>query len=517
MLRDLVRALSLANLCFIIAWNDLLNAPIRRFNLALAIVVNILLFGALFWGIAILLRRRNNRLAIRSARFVFPLIVLLPLNGILDIVFPTFILLNALLILVIALVVIGLYEIMPWHRYIIRAADTILIILFPFFVIAIGQALWVLIHPPSVHTLQAATRENHSKKRVLLLLFDEMDEYISFVNRPATLNMPHLDQLRSESFFATNVYAPADSTPVSIPSILTGKLLSNSRLVNQSKMVITIADTGSSLNLANQPNLFTKARADGFRTNLVGWYIPYCSLIGGSLDECTWIDTDAVTLDEAFSKQIWDLACTIPIVSKIIVARGLEIKKHADRRRVMESYLRTLDATTRAIADPNFGLVFVHWPVPHPPGIYNRQNQEFELDAPSSYLDNLKLVDQALGKVRDKMETDGTWDHTIVLLTSDHWWRTQIWKNGEFWSAEDKSTQKDESDHRVPFLLKLPNQKVSLRYDSEFNNILIHDLILALLRGELSSATDVGHWLDQNRSIGESPYRFEVTQASQEH
>jgi hypothetical protein len=146
--------------------------------------------------------------------------------------------------------------------------------------------------------------------------------------------------------------------------------------------------------------------------------------------------------------------------------------------------------------------------VPHPPGIYDRQKEAFELDGESSYLDNLQLADRALGDLRLVMEKAGIWDDTIVLVTSDHWWRCDIWGPGYMWTHKDGVVIADAKDHRVPFVLKLTGQRVGVTYNGEFNNVLTHDLLLALLKNEVSTPDSVISWLDRNRSIGESPYRF---------
>jgi hypothetical protein len=85
------------------------------------------------------------------------------------------------------------------------------------------------------------------------------------------------------------------------------------------------------------------------------------------------------------------------------------------------------------------------------------------------------------------MESAGNWDSTTVLLSSDHPYR------------EAKSLD-GKSDLRVPFLLKLAGQSEGLSYSAEFNTILTHDLLLAILKGELSTA-EVVPWLDQHRSM----------------
>ena len=61
-------------------------------------------------------------------------------------------------------------------------------------------------------------------------------------------------------------------------------------------------------------------------------------------------------------------------------------------------------------------------------------------------------------------------------------------------------------DHRIPFLLKLPRQHEQLTYKAGFNTVLTHDLVLALMRGEVSDPRGVAAWLDRNRSLTDSPY-----------
>jgi hypothetical protein len=43
-------------------------------------------------------------------------------------------------------------------------------------------------------------------------------------------------------------------------------------------------------------------------------------------------------------------------------------------------------------------------------------------------------------------------------------------------------------------------------FDPQFNTVLTHDLLLAILRGEVSDTRGAAAWLDQHRSIGRSPY-----------
>jgi len=52
----------------------------------------------------------------------------------------------------------------------------------------------------------------------------------------------------------------------------------------------------------------------------------------------------------------------------------------------------------------------------------------------------------------------------------------------------------------VPFLLKIPGHYQPLDYTASFNTVLTHDLILELIRDELSTPQRVVSWLDYNRA-----------------
>jgi sulfatase-like protein len=314
-----------------------------------------------------------------------------------------------------------------------------------------------------------------------------------------------LDRLRNEAIYADNAYPPSDTTLVSMPAFITGNLISNAELISQSKLMITFADSKTPVPWPNQPNLFSKARESEHNTALVGWYIPYCSLIGASLTRCSCFDYEATTFSESMSKQLQSLVVAIPLASGFVLQHQVEAKEQYARRKQFQDYSSVFEVAKKVVTDPGLGLVMLHWPVPHLPGIYNRRENRFELSVESSYLDNLQLVDRTLGELRRDMEQAGIWDSTIVLVTSDHWLRS-VWKTIGPESDPANQIIPSDADQRVPFLLKLPGQKHSVTYESVFNTVSAHDLVLALLRSEISDTDGVVHWLDQHRSIGKSPY-----------
>jgi arylsulfatase A-like enzyme len=93
------------------------------------------------------------------------------------------------------------------------------------------------------------------------------------------------------------------------------------------------------------------------------------------------------------------------------------------------------------------------------------------------------LADKELGQMRRAMETSGQWDKTWLIVSADH---------------SLGSALIDRLDTRVPFIVKPPGANEPLTYSPKFNTIVTHDLILAILRGEIASQRELAPWLDKH-------------------
>jgi hypothetical protein len=49
-------------------------------------------------------------------------------------------------------------------------------------------------------------------------------------------------------------------------------------------------------------------------------------------------------------------------------------------------------------------------------------------------------------------------------------------------------------------MLKMPSQREGVEYAQPFNTVLTHDLVIAILEGQVATPADVWRWLDRNRS-----------------
>jgi hypothetical protein len=279
--------------------------------------------------------------------------------------------------------------------------------------------------------------------------------------------------------------------------------------------MVNFAGEPQALPWSTQPGIFSEARQAGFNTGLVGWCHPYCDVIGSGLSTCDVVkegNADDISLKGSMFSQAQSLISTVPLVQQVslpLIQRVGFINRivtQGERQKYLVRYQYVLKGAVKAATNPDLNLIMVHCPAPHPPGIYDRSTGDFSMEGDRGYLDNLELVDRTLGQLRREMESAGIWDDTTVLISADHWWRTEMWSRGPFWIREDAASSGDKMDHRIPFLLKLAGQRDGVTYTHAFNTVLTHDLLLAVLRGQVSDRQNLVEWLDTHRSIGDSPY-----------
>lgn len=522
MLRDLLIALSLSNFCFLRIWNELFNgklvyyAPLPPTHQLLGVVLNVLLLALVFWTGAQLARRSQRPALLRVARWAFLVVVLANLRVFYLILltwgrwgwvagFPGLLLLAA-----------ALYLIARWEARVAHGLAVLLLIASPFIAVTFYQDVALALRvgrmsfadPPPPSLLPAKP----GAPRIVWLIFDELDQRLVFDERPASVHLPEFDRLRAQSLSAAHAFTPARATEMAMPALLSGRLVSKAEPRGTSELMITYGDSPPPLPWSRQPSVFSAARELGFNTALVGWYHPYCRVIGASLNSCAWFDGPLLRgalqrqapVAELMKQQAADVLLTMLGINKLGV--DPRMVNRAEREEEVRDYLAMLTQGQRLAADPAMGLVLVHLPVPHPVGIYDRTRHDFKVSGDSSYLDNLELSDRALGELRQAMESAGLWDSSTLVVSGDHWWRAEIWSRLDSLTEEEAAVAPPAPDHRVPFVVKLPDQKEPLAYQPEMNTVLTHDLVLAVLRGEVRTPQQAAAWLDQHRSIGDSPY-----------
>lgn len=348
------------------------------------------------------------------------------------------------------------------------------------------------------------------------IIFDEMDERIGFQARPSDLPLPEFDRLSEQSCAALNAYPPAGMTRISVPALTIGRLVAKAEPVGAYDLRLTFEGKGESGLWSEQPSIFSKANEAGFGTAIVGWYHPYCRVIGKSLDFCSWgplyIDQSKHENATVFGTMMVQARLSFVALPFIVRTRKLKQSRGRPLESERESNLRVyggiLDQAKKNIVDKSLNLIFLHFPVPHLPAIYDRQKGDFSTTGKGDYLDNLALADRTLGELRRELERAGMWDETNLLITSDHSLRHRLWRGlGEaYLSKEDLGKVGNQGDSRVPFLLKLRDQQRAIVYETAFNTVITSDLLLAIMKGEIGEPGSVTKWLEEHHTIAASPY-----------
>jgi hypothetical protein len=494
-IKDGIVAFSLANLCFISAWfSQLYDADFGYYNnlpitppTLLALLANVTWLALVFWLVMCARRRYQSRIFHFMVHLGFFLLWLIPFEFIYNAWFSPTLRLTQLLrqpmwlpatVTVCALVI--------WqHRWIARVAAVGLAILSPLAFLTAARI--VLLCLGIMHLRQAnfepmlppPTPVREGQPRVIWMIFDEMDYRLAFEQRPASVALPAFDRLRNESLFATNAYPPADGTKISMPSLISGQRISQVGLTNASDLAVVLEETGKYTYWSKLPSVFFSARQLGFNTALVGWALPYDRELGQGLNYCAWHPfpgfqpARAATFGAALLRQI---ACMVP-----------PLHIHHD---YVQLYLNSMAESLSVVTNASYGLTLLHLFPPHEPGLYLADNDQFPyrpMSKVEAYFNNLVLADRSLGKLRRAMETSGEWDKTWVIISADHSWRTARAYDGR-------------RDYRVPFLVKSAGTNGVMTFSPQFNTVVTHDFILAILRGEITREPEAAAWLEAHQS-----------------
>lgn len=507
MLRSLLIALSFVNICYLRIWSELLTfGPNDTYLMVtppkpaeyLALMANVVLTAAVLWGLAVLSQRVLTERYRRFAEMAFVLALCIPLNAIRSVLSQQFPYLKSpmiellgmrgVAILGICIVLIGLIAIVFFHRAVSLAAAAVFAVLSPFCAVTFGHAVWkVAKYDESAYGNKPSLPVRAAEKsgpRVIWFIADEWDYGLTFVRRDPALRLAEIDKLRATALSASNAFPPGPETPVAIPGYYTGRLVDRVRYDGPSELQVVYRGETAEVPWSMQPNVFDHARELGFNTALLEWFHPSCRVLTG-LNRCEWwpLAMQHNSMGEGFWRILANQPRSLFETNLFSVfGRSLATENHA------LIYHAILDQAERLSSDPAVGFSLVHLPVPHAPHSYNRKTGEFTLgNAPiRGYIDSLALLDRTIGEIRSTMEKAGTWDSTTVLFTSDHPYR-------------EAEALAGESDPRIPYLLKFASQKEGAVYDGRFNTVLTGQLLLAVLRGEVSDAAAAEAWLTRNR------------------
>jgi hypothetical protein len=512
MLRLFVVCLSIANLCYARVWEELLGIqpdqlfweshPPYRFQY-IAAIADVLILATVFFLVTLALRRAPAWL--RSIWLM--VLILLSANAMRMIISSSFKALRdpsptPLRLVAFFLTAAGLlatcWLVFYSNATAGRLGAFVATLFLPFVLYTFGKSILKTARYNDQGMANKPTLARIAKvpdRRVVWIIFDEMDYRLSFDSQPAQNQLPNFDRLRSQSLTAANALPPGILTAAAMPALIYGSDIRTTDPLSPDRMRLNLAD-GGKLFFGDRPNVFSNARAAGFNTAIVGWYLPYCKSLSSSLTDCWWNPRQSQenSVGNTFAQVLMlQSRSLLETHSFSVFGQSLTTRGHA------AMYTALLAHAKQAAVESGLGLVLLHFNIPHLPTFYDRRTGGFDRTNPTGgYSDGLVLADHTMGELRAEMERKGVWDHTIVVVSADHFYRNSPLVNGR-------------RDPRVPFIVHYPGDDHRVDYDSEFRTVLTSDLILASLRGEVRSNAEAASFMSQDLARNSWARAFDVS------
>lgn len=473
-----VIAVSLANLCFISAWQRCIYgqpfySPLWSQSFLFALVLNITALAAVFYLLLTLSARINVR-----GYYFDGLVYAIPLFSVSNEIRRAGVLSGHGHLAAISLIAVpSIFGItLFWYqRKLLAVAEFVtigLVVLFPFNLIRS-----VLIANRAGTAPSLAVRisvPDRSRPRVIWLIFDEMDFTLSFNRRPANVRIPAFDRLRSEAFFATAAEQPGVATLISMPTLISGRpVFGKPEAQGTRTLLVRFSAQASPADWGAVPSVFSDARAANLNVGIVGWYFPYCRIFSTVASECYSEPMYSGLSDRASFRTI--------VIDQLDSLTPLE-----SRVRLVQRVHRMITAAESMASDPELGLVLIHLPVPHGPPIFDRDSGKITLfnSREDWFFDNLVLADRVMSEIREGMERSGQWDSSVVIVSSDH-------------SLREEMMPHPDPTPLVPFIIKMPGQTQGRDFNSPFNAEITRELIGRIISGEITAA-NLPTWIEQH-------------------
>jgi hypothetical protein len=341
--------------------------------------------------------------------------------------------------------------------------------------------------------------------RIVWILMDELSYNQLFASRQPGVQLPNFDRLASTSVVFSDLQPSAPTresgatTEDVLPSLMLGKVVEELHKSYPGPPSYRSTSAGPWRRFDENDTIFARAQKLGWTTGVAGWYNPYCRLLPHVLDRCIWIYSEPVheDLSQGLSTKnsvFENLVAMMPFSAKLscFVPNGATdpVRTHANDYRSMMAEAKDL------IQDSRIRFVFIHLPVPHPPGIYDRVHHVFRNSG--TYLDNLVLADDSLGALRQAIESTAAAANTTLVVSSDHSWRPWVWRPLTDWSKEEeRATGGGKYDQRAVLIVHLPGESAAQRISKPMHVLIAYDILAGLLRGKIQFQFDFNNLIDR--------------------
>ncbi len=261
---------------------------------------------------------------------------------------------------------------------------------------------------------------------ILALLFDELSfSYLYDEGGDVRREFSEIGRFASTATNYLSVAAPGPETLTSLPSLLAARRLEDIRVEDGG--ILELVDGRLVPFSATGPeSLFATARRLGFSTEMAGFYLPYCELLGGLVDRCQSLSFYNVSsADEDFSP-IDPVLTTLVLWPRQFPFGLLKNPPFAMLQRELVEHTAAFARRPMRPTPPVFR--FVHFSVPHLPFVFDAEGYDPPFDplqtAPdSAYVRQLQYADRLVGELVAPLRATGAYETTTVVILSDHGFR----------------------------------------------------------------------------------------------
>jgi hypothetical protein len=321
---------------------------------------------------------------------------------------------------------------------------------------------------PPVELERAATQGASGRCRsVVALLFDELSFAYLYDGASVRAEFP---EIRRFSASATNYLAassPAHETLVSMPAYLAARTFDDVKVEPEGLVAFTGGDVHAPFTARAADGLFATARRLGYRTEMAGYYLPYCDLLGSLVDRCQSLSFYNVSrVDRGFSP-LHAIATTFVLWPRQFPFGLLKNRAFARLQRDLVARTAAFAMTPIGRSTPTFR--FVHFSVPHLPFVFDEHGFDPPLDplrtAPDDlYARQIRYVDRLVGQILAAMQRDGSYDDATVIVMSDHGFR---------FGGRERDPM------HIPFIVKEPGQTARRDMDAPAPAVSLLPAVLA--------------------------------------
>jgi hypothetical protein len=330
------------------------------------------------------------------------------------------------------------------------------------------------------------------QRRIIWILLDELSYDQSFEHPAAGINLPNLNHLRATSVSFGNLRPAGYYTDRVIPSLFLGRPIDDIRSTQEGQLEYSNGDEHGWIPFDSESTLFGLAHRNGWTTGIAGLYNPYCRILASELDTCYWEAMEKLPTQASMNSQGDSLLADAAALPMYYLTRlrsaGAQIRGQS-----LESFDHLAPHARTLIDNEQVRFVFLHFVVPHPPGIYDRGSHGLRIGG--DYLDNLVLADDLLGSLLKEIDATRSAKDTTIIVSSDHSWRVFMWKTSFFWSEEEERASGGRFDDRPVFLIHFPEQQTEDDVNTSEPELVEHDLIAQMIEGRMNQASDVDRFL----------------------